>query len=326
MKLHEKALAKYMNVRTFNLTKIPTKLTIIGDIGVDIVMGPLKSWPSIGTEILMERSEMRAGGSAGNAALAAQSLGTSVHLIAGVGSDSLGQWLISQFYELQADIETIPAATTTTVGLIHAGGDRNFFTTHGHLDAYDGISTLPPAEPGAVALLTGVFLMPRLRKRYVDLISRIRRQGYAVAIDTGWPSEGWTPSVIEEVRSWLALSDHVLLNDLEICSLAARGDLKASMEHIIGWLRPGATLVAKVGRDGAIGCRGEARFSATPPMTSPIFDTIGAGDAFNAGYLDALIRGQDIFGALTAGCVCATKTIGHFPRQRSLPEAFQEAR
>jgi hypothetical protein len=39
------------------------RLTIIGDIGVDLVLGPLSGWPRVGTETIMERSELRAGAS-----------------------------------------------------------------------------------------------------------------------------------------------------------------------------------------------------------------------------------------------------------------------
>ena len=50
-------------------------LTIIGDVGLDLLMGPISQWPRVGTETLMERSELRPGGSAGNAALAVSYLG-----------------------------------------------------------------------------------------------------------------------------------------------------------------------------------------------------------------------------------------------------------
>jgi len=46
------------------------RLIIVGDVGVDLVLGPISGWPRIGTETLVERSELRAGGSAANAALA----------------------------------------------------------------------------------------------------------------------------------------------------------------------------------------------------------------------------------------------------------------
>jgi ribokinase len=36
------------------------RLTLIGDVGVDFVLGPVSGWPRIGTETLVERSELRA--------------------------------------------------------------------------------------------------------------------------------------------------------------------------------------------------------------------------------------------------------------------------
>ena len=69
------------------------RLTIIGDIGVDLVLGPLSGWPRVGTETILERSELRAGGSAGNAALAVSYLGGASRLLSAVGNDDLGSWL-----------------------------------------------------------------------------------------------------------------------------------------------------------------------------------------------------------------------------------------
>ena len=50
-------------------------LTIIGDVCVDLTMGPIGDWPDIGTETVMDESETRPGGSGGNSALAMQYLG-----------------------------------------------------------------------------------------------------------------------------------------------------------------------------------------------------------------------------------------------------------
>ena len=33
-------------------------LTVIGDVGVDVVLGPIDRWPAVGTETVMERSEL----------------------------------------------------------------------------------------------------------------------------------------------------------------------------------------------------------------------------------------------------------------------------
>ncbi|MGO4776678.1 hypothetical protein AB4084_14435, partial [Lysobacter sp. 2RAB21] len=52
----------------------PPQFSIIGDVSVDLVLGTLEGWPKIGTEQLLPRRELRAGGSAANSALAARHL------------------------------------------------------------------------------------------------------------------------------------------------------------------------------------------------------------------------------------------------------------
>ncbi len=79
-------------------------------------------------------------------------------------------------------------------------------------------------------------------------------------------------------------------------------------------LRPGATLVVKVGARGAIGIQGGRRFDCAAP-SADIFDTIGAGDSFNAGYLLARLNGCGLSEALAAGCNTASSIIARFPRR-----------
>ena len=294
------------------------RLTIIGDIGVDLVLGPISGWPQPGTETLMERSELRAGGSAGNAALAVSYLGGHSRLLSVVGSDDLGNWLRDQLHGLGASLEVCDAPTTLSVGLIHSWGERTFFTTRGHLEklSYEHIRNrlLPAPDRGAIALLSGVFLTPLLRRHYLQLIEDLNSLGYQVALDTNWPPQNWSSALRAEVGTWISRCQHVLLNELEVASLGDSSDLNVALERLLPSLSPGATLVVKVGAKGAIGIQGSRRVECPAPAVA-IFDTIGAGDSFNAGYLLARIAGANLTDALTAGCNSASNIIAHFPRR-----------
>ena len=294
------------------------RLTIIGDIGVDLVLGPISVWPQPGTETLMERSELRAGGSAGNAALAVSYLGGHSRLLSVVGSDDLGNWLQDQLHGLGASLEVCDAPTTLSVGLIHSWGERTFFTTRGHLEklSYEHIRNrlLPAPDSGAIALLSGVFLTPQLRRHYLQLIEDLNSLGYQVALDTNWPPQNWSSALRAEVGTWISRCQHVLLNELEVASLGDSSDLNVALERLIPSLSSGATLVVKVGAKGAIGIQGSRRVECSAPAVA-IFDTIGAGDSFNAGYLLARIAGANLTDALTAGCNSASNIIAHFPRR-----------
>jgi len=293
-------------------------LTVIGDVGVDVVLGPIDQWPAVGTESLMDRSEMRAGGSAGNAALAAGFLGAPCRLVSLVGNDSLGVWLTEQFHGLGASLPVCDRATSLSVGIIHACGERTFFTTRGHLEAFAYEHVRPaltkPQRRGSVALLSGVFLTPNLRRDYGRLIDRVAALGYEIALDTGWPSGDWNDDVREELLGWIARCDHVLLNEIELASLAKQTDFHAALRYVGARLRPGATLVVKKGAQGAIGLQ-DGLTVAVDAVPSVVFDTIGAGDSFNTGYLLGRVNEPDLTAALEAGCRAAASVISRFPRR-----------
>jgi len=297
-------------------------LTIIGDVGVDIVLGPIDRWPAVGTEALMDRSELRPGGSAGNTALAANYLGAPCRLLSLVGNDSLGTWLAEQFREFNPSLPVCDSATSVSVGIIHSCGERTFFTTRGHLEAFAYEHVQPflsrAGQRDAIVLLSGVFLTPKLRRSYARLLDEIAALGYQVALDTGWPSGDWNDELREQTFAWLARCDHVLLNELEVASLGDSTDFDAALANVGRRLKPGGSLIVKRGAKGATGFQAGAtmRVDAVP---SAVFDTIGAGDSFNAGYLLARLEGCDLTSALEAGCRAAAAIITRFPRTSIKP-------
>ncbi len=297
------------------------RLTIIGDVGVDLVMGPVEGWPAIGTEVVVDRSEMRLGGSAGNAFLATRLLGAQCRLVSRTGSDFFGAWLAKQVEALGGSLGSVDAPTSVTTGIVHGCGERSFFTTRGHLEhlRWEDLRTLvdDPGE-GDIVLLTGAFLLPGLRRAYPTLLPELRRRGYRIAIDTGWPSEGWTSAIRDEVAGWIAQCDHLLLNEAEVLELAGTSDVEEAMAAVAALLGSDATLVVKAGPDGAIGLQRGTRCSAAAPDLVP-FDTVGAGDCFNAGYLHARLLGLDLGKSLEAGCSIASQIISSFPRHAIRP-------
>jgi sugar/nucleoside kinase (ribokinase family) len=307
------------------MTDLAACLTIIGDVGVDVVLGPIDRWPRIGTESLMDRSELRPGGSGGNTALAVQYLGARCRLLSLVGNDDLGAWLIQQFRGIAATLPVCNAATSLSVGVMHSCGERTIFTTKGHLEklAFEHIRPLLTRAPDSrsIVLLSGVFLTPMIRGSYGHLIDELAALGFRIALDTGWPSGGWNDDLRVEVARWIGKCDHVLLNELEISSLVDRSDLDGAVEAASRLLKPGASLIVKTGPQGAIGFQG-GRTVVREATQTVVVDTIGAGDSFNAGYLLARLNGHDLDESLRAGCNAAASVIARFPRRQIRPGEF----
>jgi sugar/nucleoside kinase (ribokinase family) len=288
-------------------------ILVLGNVNVDLVLGPLDGWPAIGTEIEVERAEMRAGGSAGNTALALTGLGEPHRLVASTGDDPNGVWLRGRFDAASCDWSDDPGMTTTTVGIVHKGGDRAFFTTPGHLQRATPEALLArvpaPPRPGAVAILSGNLLMPAIRDATTRILGELRARGWATAIDPGWPTQGWTPSLRAMFGEWLPLADHVLLNEDEV---AALGEGMGS-GAVAAQLRPGGILVVKRGAAGA-SCVVDGAESIVSAPVVDVVDTVGAGDSFNAAYLAAIVAGATPDSAIARGVEVASHAISTFPR------------
>jgi ribokinase len=292
------------------------QLLLVGDLGVDLVIGPLEHWPQRGTEMILNRHEMRVGGSAGNAALAVGYLGGQAKLISSVGNDALAQWVRTQIAHLDAAVCECTAPMSLSVGVVHPRNERTFLTTRGHLED-TGLEHIrdhiPPASGRSIALLSGVFLMPKLRKHYSELMRHLRALGYEIAIDSGWPDGGWTPAIRTEFAGWLTQCDHLLLNENETLGLAGCEDLEEALLRLSACAPATATIVAKVGSEGAKAAFGRQIVSYRTEALD-VFDVVGAGDAFNAGYLLACTSGNGAPDRLAAGCRAAAQIICKFPR------------
>ena len=293
-------------------------ILVLGNANVDLVLGEIDFWPQVGTEIMVERAETRAGGSAGNSALALAGMGVPHLLIASTGDDANGAFLRGAFDAGSCDWTVAPCATTLTVGIVHKGGDRAFFTTPGHLDvarADDLIARLPEAPAGpALALVSGGLLMPGIRAGTDGLLDALAARGWRTAIDPGWPPEGWGAETLALVEGWLARADIALLNEVEVRAVAGRETTDEAADLLAARLGAGRMLVVKRGAEGASAHAGGRHFHAAAPKVR-VIDTVGAGDTFNAGFLAALARGAGPAAALAEGVQAASRAISTAPRR-----------
>ena len=300
------------------------RIYVIGNINVDLVMGPVAPWPVPGTESMVARTELRVGGAAGNAAFALKAMGAPCRLICNVGDDVFGRWLAQAFGPAGRRWPRSRMPTTASVGITHPNGERTFLTSKGHLESLtlaDVVSLLPMrAGAGDVALLLGGFLSPPLLASYERLLDRLTRSGFGVALDPSWPPGGWTKRMRLRVAGWLKACDHVLLNEAESCGLSGESRIAEAARWIQRRAKPGATVVVKRGPRGASAWQEGCTAHAPAPKVK-VIDTIGAGDVFDAAYLRARLRGAGLGEALTDGVRTASAVISTYPRRYRLPRS-----
>lgn len=290
---------------------------VIGNVNVDLILGPHGAWPVLGTEVLMDHLDVRVGGNAGNALMALQGLGLPAIGIAGVGHDLFGSWLRTQLQAVQMHWLDAAAVTSVTVALQHEHGERTMFTHAGHLgemDAREVLAALAHCPEGGTALLAGAFLTPRLAQDYAQVLETLRHRGILAALDPGWPPEGWTAGTRQALLSWAALSRELILNEAEALGLSGTATLPGALDALRSWLPATCTLIVKCGPDGAWIDSGGERFQVAAPAVT-VIDTVGAGDTFNAAYLAARAGGAGLEAAAQEGVLVASRAISTFPRQ-----------
>ncbi|KQV65259.1 PfkB family carbohydrate kinase [Rhizobium sp. Root1220] len=303
-------------------------LAVIGNVNVDLILGPAAPWPKAGTEIIVDHDELRVGGAAGNSALAWEALGVEFEIAANVGNDQFGRWLSEAFGGRAAKWPVRPEGTTLSVGITHPDGERTFFTTRGHLPRFslaDVFAVLDDTRlSGGYALLCGSFLTDELTQEYDAFFDWADKHAVTVALDTGWPLEGWTVENCDATRDWLSRCGIALLNEVESTMLAGLEDPIEAAREIRSHMPEGAIVVVKRGPDGALAIGSDGQLVSVAAPSVRVVDTIGAGDVFNAAFLAALADGKSVSACLSAGTTVASRAISTLPRSYGGQTASEE--
>jgi sugar/nucleoside kinase (ribokinase family) len=302
-------------------------LAIIGNVNVDIIVGDCPPVLHPGTESMVSHGDVRPAGCVGNTALAWMAMDVPFQVAANTGNDMFGDWLRAIFPAHSGMWPRESCATTFSVGIAHPDSERTFLTTHGHiarlsLDEVKRALDLQ-ALKGGIALLVGGFLMDRLASEYGGLFSLLADHEIDVALDTGWPITGWTSEIRGQCLSWVARSDHLLMNEVELLSLFEVANIEEAMQAAAKVMPKGGHVIAKRGPLGA-SALSDGRLVHVPAPSVTAVDTIGAGDVFNAGYLAAVARGEPVRDAIAAGVATASRAISTHPREYGTPAAMQK--
>lgn len=278
-------------------------LLVVGDANPDVLLAGAPSVPPYGqAETLVASGTLALGGSAAIVAHGAARLGVATALAAQVGRDAAGDFVLDMLTSAGVDITAVTRhpdlPTALTVCLGGPDGDRAILTAPGCLATFDP-RELPRSRHIHAA---SYFLQPNLAARLAELF---RTAGATTSLDTNHdPSGRWqlAPGLLEAC-------DHVLPNEAEALALTATGTVDEALK---AFAEKGVIPVVKRGRDGATALRDGKTYGACLAPLDPV-DTVGAGDSFDAGFLAALLNGEDLERALAIGCACgalSTQAVG----------------
>ena len=106
-----------------------------------------------------------------------------------------------------------------------------------------------------------------------------------------------------------------MLNEVEAASLTGTSDPEEAARVLIELMpEEESAVVVKRGSQGAIGRSSRGEVVNIRAMKIVVTDTIGAGDAFNAGYLMAVASGKSLAEAVRSGVETASAAISTVPQ------------
>jgi fructokinase len=264
-------------------------ITVIGEALVDLVASP--DWTCHASP----------GGAPANVAVALARLERAVSLRARISGDGFGTMLREHVAANGVSLRDLVEAaepTTLAIATLREGQASYSFYLNGTADWMWRPGELAALAGDVTALYLGSLAtaLPPGAAHIESLAQRTHEAGRAVVF--------YDPNLRPSAAPDAARERERVERQLRHVHVA-----KASAEDI-EWLYPGETVGAvarrwrdlgpalvavTLGGEGAFGLGGEGAELTVPPIPITVADTIGAGDAFSAGLLDAM-AGEDLLG------------------------------
>ena len=252
------------------------------------------------------------GGAESNVAIALSRLGVSTSWIGRVGTDSLGDLIARELTAERLDVHAIrdPGAPT---GLMLKEHRTAASTKVWYYRAGSAGSRLRPDDiaPGLIASssllhVTGITaaISATAREAVHAVIAIARAAGVRVSLDLNYRSALWgREEAAAEFESLIGLADIVFGGDDELAIVVGDAGGPEELARRIAELGAGHVIV-KLGADGCAALV-DGKFVRRAAVPVVPVDTVGAGDAFVAGYLAECLSGVPLEGrlatAVTAG-------------------------
>jgi ribokinase len=302
-----------------------TDVLVVGDANPDLILRGDVVPRFDQAEQLLSAADVVLGGSAAIMAHGLARLDRSVRLVAATGADAFGYLVARMLSEAgveQAGIVRDPRGRTGVTVVLSTPDDRAVLTFGGAiptLTAEQAGSALEQAiRDGARHLhAASFFLLPQLAPGLPDLLARAQAAGLTTSLDTNYdPAQEWAG--IDAVLPHL---DLLFPNEAEAVALAGGVDDLEAAARLLA--EHGPTVVVKCGADGAlrVGPDGSVLHEAGCAVL-PV-DTTGAGDTFDAVYVDSFLRGLDPGECLRRACVAgalSTTAVGGTAAQPRLDQ------
>lgn len=304
-------------------------LLSIGDATIDVFMTPLETETlcemntkecliafSYGEKIPVKNLEFSIGGNAANNSIGTKRLGVSTGIVLTLGNDNVGDMIVKRLKDELVDVTYVvqqPSTSSNYSTIINYSGERTIFVYHAPR-SYE-FPVKMPTPPWVYLTSMGESFRPF----YIHMVDWLKANpNIKLAFNPGsWQMR----SKPEEISDVLSLTHLIFVNREEAEKLTNFGNSSGKDREILialSKLGPKISVITD-GSRGSLAYDGiNGRFFKAGVLPVDAYERTGAGDAFGAGTLAALIHGKTLDEALIWGTCNSASVIGYTGSQKGL--------
>lgn len=297
-------------------------IVVAGEINPDLILSG-NVLPEFGqVEKLVDSAVLSIGSSSAIFACGAARLGLKVAFIGVCGRDAFGRFMLDEMQKRDVDVSNVIVRADGSTGIsviLNQASDRAILTHPGLIADLQASNISDDLLRDTRHLhVASYFLQTKLQPDLPSLFQHAHSMGLTTSLDANYdPSENWLG--FDELLS----STNVFLpNKMEALSITQANDVESASKR----LAEKSDLVAiKLGADGALACM-QNKITYAKSVALNVVDTVGAGDAFDAGFLYGYFNNWPLERALRLACVCgalSTQKAGGTDGQPTLEEAMK---
>lgn len=277
---------------------------VFGNVTLDIICYPVNEVPRY-ESIAFEDVTVSPGGCGSNTAIGLAALDVPTGIVARTGADDSADLLFRYWQRVGVDTRFVEHApekpTGTSVGLIDDDFQPRFVHTSGANRGLTAAVIDPQAlvEAGVKFFhIAGFFVLPNLCENVAEKLAELQALGIVTSLDVVFNTRMDDPQLRDALWKALPRLDYFLANDHEAFRLT--GETNPEQAAAILKEHGARNVIVKLGAEGCYALSDEFT-GVVPALKVEVVDTTGAGDAFAAGFIAALVRSADVKLACEAG-------------------------
>jgi len=298
------------------------KVCIVGNLNIDLIIRNIPHLPVWGQEVLGDNYTQVSSGQSAYTAFALQKYHVPTSIVGNVGDDIYGEKIITDLENSGIDISAVEKVedgnTGITVAIVRKDGERAFVSDPSSLGKFDRKMVerhFDHVLSSAIVCVVGIFFLPRFSIQDVKFVcEQSQKSGKLTLLDTGWDPYNWQKKTVGDLRNILKHVDYFIPNMDEAQALTGKDSPEKAAQIL---LSDGCkTVIIKLGEKGSY-LLSSKQETFVPAHKVAVFDAVGAGDVFNAGFIYGTLQkwpleARMIFGTATSA-LYISKLVDRFP-------------